>query len=155
MTWIDPGEFRSGAAAREDARTDRERAVLEQILTSGWNRATAAEARRLHEAVRQVVEKWMGRCASAPCDETALGLVGEASGKALAAWWPQAQELDERTRRIVAELAGTAAAMAMVDGYLLGAASARGEQPAAPAPAASAARETAASALSQLVAAGV
>ena len=155
MTWIDPGEFGRGAAAREDARTDRERAVLEQILTSGWNRTTAAEARRLHEAVRQVVEKWLGRCSSAPCDETALGLVGEASGKALAEWWPQAQELDERTRRLVAEVAGAAAAMAMVDGYLLGAASARGEQPAVPAPAASPARQTSASGLSQLVPAGV
>jgi hypothetical protein len=120
MPWIDPGEFVRGAAAREDARADRERAVLDQLLSVGWNRRTAAEARRLHQASREAVANWMTRCSAGQCDETALGLVGEARGAAFADWWAEAHGLDDQTRRLLRECASAVAAMAMTDGYLLG-----------------------------------
>jgi hypothetical protein len=117
---IDPGEFGRGAAAREEARIDHERAVLNEMLASGWSRATATEARRLQDAIGDAVARWMSRCGAAPCDETALGLVGEARGAAVADWFAQAQGLDDRTRRLLRECAASAAAMAMIDGFMLG-----------------------------------
>lgn len=118
--WVDPGEFGRGAAARDEARAEREHAVLEELLAAGWNDQTAADARRLHEAVRDVVAQWQLRSSPSHCNETALGLVGEARGRALAEWWAQARGLDEHARALLTECAGVVAAMAITDGYLLG-----------------------------------
>lgn len=128
MAGIDPGEFGRGAAAREEARIDRERVVLDELLAAGWNRATAAEARRLQVAIGDAVAKWMSRTAPTPYDETALSLVGEARGVAVADWWAQLQDVDDRTRRLLRECAASAAAMALIDGFALGRESAREEQ---------------------------
>lgn len=116
---VDPGEFLRGSAAREEDRADRESVVLEELLTAGWNRTTVADARRLHEAAGDAVAHSLMRCGS-PCNETALELVGEAHGRALAEWWAKSRHLDDATRRLLVECAGAAAAMAMADGYLLG-----------------------------------
>lgn len=132
MSWIDPGEFGRGAAAREDARADRERAVLDQLLGAGWNRGNAAEARRLHDAMRDAVGRWLNGRAPSPCNDTAIGLVGEARGAAMAEWWADAKGLDDDARRLLIDCAGAAAAMAMLDGYLLGRASVE-TQPGTPA----------------------
>ncbi len=120
MTWIDAGEFGRGGAAREEARADREQGVLNELLAAGWSRATAADARALHQTVAQAVTRWMAGDGAGTCNEAALGLVGEARGQALAGWWAAARELDDETRRLLVECAGAAAAMAMLDGYLLG-----------------------------------
>jgi hypothetical protein len=134
VAWIDPGEFQRGAAAREEARVDRERVVLDEILASGWSRATATEARRLQEAIGDAVARSLTRVAPAECDETALGLVGEARGIAVADWWANHQGLDDRTRRLLRDVAASAAAMAMLDGFTLGQAYAREEAPRVAAP---------------------
>jgi hypothetical protein len=139
MPWIDPGEFGRGAAAREDTRSDHARAVLEELLAAGWSAETAAEARRLHDATGAAVARWLDRCRMSDCNDTALGLVGEARGRALADWWATIRDLDDHTRRLVVECAGVAAAMALHEGYLLGraAADARAAEsrPAMPVPA--------------------
>ena len=135
MAWIDPGEFQRGAAAREEARVDRERVVLDEILASGWSRATATEARRLQDAIGDAVARSLVRVAPAGCDETALGLVGEARGIAVADWWANHQGLDDRTRRLLRDVAASAAAMAMLDGFTLGQARAKDEAPATTVPA--------------------
>jgi hypothetical protein len=117
---VDPGEFLRGAAAREEDRAERERAALEELLTAGWNKATVAEARRLHDAIGEAVAQALLRTCAPDCNETALELVGEAHGRALAEWWAKVRRLDDDTRRLLTECAGIAAAMAMADGYLLG-----------------------------------
>jgi len=121
MPGIDPGEFGRAAAAREDERHDHERMVLDELLAAGWSATTAAEARRLQSALADAVHRAMQRSPSLPYSETALNLVGEARGAALADWWAQAHGLDDRTLAIVRECAKAAAAMAMVDAVLLAA----------------------------------
>lgn len=143
MHGIDPGEFRRDGVAREQARADRERATLDRLLGAGWSRDTAAEARRLHEAAGEAVAKWVSGCVSGPCNEAALSLVGEARGEAVAEWWARMRDLDETTRRLLAECAGAAASMAMLDGFLLGRETARAEQLAAARPPLSAREVTA------------
>lgn len=133
MAWIDPGEFMRGAAAREEARTDHEGTVLDGVLSAGWGRATADEVRRLHARITDGVTRRVAHRAPAACDETALGLVGEARGAALAEWWAQAHGLDERTARLLRECAAAAAALAIVDGYTLGAADCAGSAASLPA----------------------
>jgi hypothetical protein len=119
MAGIDPGEFGRGAAAREDARADRERAVLDAMLSAGWNRTTVMEARRLHEDMASAVARSQGRVNGMLCNETALGLVGEARGAALADWWAESRGLDDQMRQMLRDCAAAAAALAMVDGFLL------------------------------------
>jgi hypothetical protein len=133
--WIDPGEFQRGAAAREEARVDRERVVLDEILASGWSRTTATEARRLQDAVGDAVARSLTRVSPPACDETALGLVGEARGIAVADWWANHQGLDDRTRRLLRDVAASAAAMAMLDGFTLGQECAKEDTPRAAVPA--------------------
>jgi hypothetical protein len=132
MAGIDPGEFARGAAAREELRADLERQALDEILAAGWGEQTAEEARRLHDEMTAVVAQAMGRRGS-PCNETALGLVGEARGRAFAAWWAGAHELDERTRAVLMECAAAVAAMTLIDGFHLGLARAGGEPLSTPA----------------------
>jgi hypothetical protein len=116
MAGLDPGEFGRGAAAREDARRDREWEMLESLLGAGWSAGTVAEARRLHAALSEA----LGRVSGVPCNETALGLVGEARGVAMADWWAAAHGLDDRTHRLLRECASAVAAMALCDGFVLG-----------------------------------
>lgn len=89
------------------------------MLSAGWNRTTVMEARRLHEAMASAVARSHGRVIGATCNETALGLVGEARGAALADWWAESRGLDENTRRMLRDCAAAAASLAMVDGFLL------------------------------------
>jgi hypothetical protein len=132
VAWIDPGEFQRGAAAREEARIDHERAVLDELLASGWSRTTAAEARRLQDAIGAVVARSLAHVGAPSCDETALGLVGEARGIAVADWWARTHGLDDRTRQLLRDVAAAAAAMAMLDGFLLGQDSAKPQPRRAP-----------------------
>lgn len=119
MAGIEPGEFARGAAAREELRADLERQALEQLLAAGWGEQTAAEARRLHEEITAVIAQAQGRRTSA-CNETVLGLVGEARGRAFAAWWAATHELDDQVRAMLMDCAAAAAAMALIDGFHLG-----------------------------------
>jgi len=132
MAGIDPGEFARGAAAREELRADLERQALEQLLAAGWGEQTAAEARRLHEEITAVIAQALARRTSA-CNETVLGLVGEARGRAFAAWWAAAHELDDHVRAMLMDCAAAAAAMALIDGFHLGWARASGEPLSTPA----------------------
>ncbi|MER3419945.1 MAG: hypothetical protein C4290_05205 [Chloroflexota bacterium] len=126
MAGLDPGEFARGTAAREELRTDLERQALEELLAAGWGEGTAAEARRLHDEMAAAVAWALGRRGSA-CNETALGLVGEARGRAFAAWWAAAHGVDERLRAALMDCAAAVAALTLIDGFHLGLARAAGE----------------------------
>lgn len=95
--------------------------MLGQLLAAGWSGETAREARRIQEAIADAVDRSRARGGALPFSETALNLVGEARGAALANWWAQQRGLDERATALVREVAMAAAAMAMVDGVVLGA----------------------------------
>ncbi len=130
---IEPGEFAWGAAMREDWRDDRERNELERRLAAGWRPDTAAAARDLHERIAQALARPARRPGAAPCNETAMGLVGESHGAALAEWWARARGLDDDTVALLRECAAAAASMAMVEGYHYGRVCAdAGDRPAAP-----------------------
>ena len=122
MPGIESGEFVRGAAAREDARGDHERRALDELLATGWSESTVTEALRLHTALGEAVGQAQQRSGPRLGSETALNLVGEARGAALADWWALAHGLDDNTRLLLRQCAAATAAMAMVDGYLLGAA---------------------------------
>lgn len=126
MAGIDPGEFARGTAAREELRADLERQALEELLAAGWGEGTAAEARRLHEEMTAAVAWALGRRGSS-CNETALGLVGEARGRAFAAWWAAAHSVDEHVRAMLMDCAAAVAALTLIDGFHLGLAHASGE----------------------------
>ncbi len=132
MAGIEPGEFARGAAAREEMRADVERQALDELLAAGWGERTAAEARRLHDEMAAAVAWALGRRDSA-CNETALGLVGEARGRAFAAWWAAAHGLDERLHAALMDCAAAVAALTLIDGFHLGLARAARESLPAPA----------------------
>ena len=121
MSWVEPGEFAWGGAVREENRTASERSMLDEILAVGWSEPVAREARRLHDRMTEAVQRAMGPFPNVSYDETALGLVGEARGAHVADWWSRARGLDDDTRALIRQCAQAAAAMALVDGYLLGA----------------------------------
>lgn len=119
MAGVDPGEFGRGAAEREAARADRERAVLGELLTAGWSRSTRDEALGLHHALCAAVRTWFDQ-GGAGTNVTALELVGQARGHSFADWWAHAHNLDDHTRRLVIECASAVAAMTLLDGFALG-----------------------------------
>ncbi len=119
MPWIEPGEFGRARAAHEDERADRELAVLEERLAAGWAPEIAAEAHRLQETLSAAIARTGGRD-GAVCNETAVGLVGEAHGASFADWWAEARGLDGHTAAVVREAVIAVASMTMLEGYLLG-----------------------------------
>ncbi len=119
MPWIDPGEFGRARAAHEDDRAERERAVLDERLAAGWTPAIAVEAHRLQDTLTDAVARSGGR-GGAVCNETAIGLVGEAHGATFAGWWAESRGLDDRTAALVREAVVAACSMTMLEGYLLG-----------------------------------
>ncbi len=119
MPWIEPGEFGRARAAHEDDRAERERMMLEERLAAGWAPAIAVEAHRLQDTLADAVARTGGR-GGAVCNETAIGLVGEAHGATFAGWWAESRGLDDRTAALVREAVVAACSMTMLEGYLLG-----------------------------------
>lgn len=140
MPWIEPGEFGRARAAHEDARADQELAVLEERLAAGWMPEIAAEAHRLQATLSAAIARSGGRD-GALCNETAVGLVGEAHGASFADWWAEARGLDDRTAALVREAVIAAASMTMLEGYVLGVRCATEQSPPAPLPRARTPRE--------------